>query len=91
MIYWPSTQQNLNTDYSTMQVGVVQYFVQHKICVNDMNSTDKMVSEYHLFAYVIYTESLIGLELLQQCANLLQSIVPVTFYLSSALLEDVHM
>ena len=29
MAYWPITQWNLNIDYSTMQVGVVQYFVRH--------------------------------------------------------------
>ena len=54
MAYWPSCsiQQNLNIDYSTMQVGVVKYFVKHKLCVKNINSTDKMITEYHLFAYV---------------------------------------
>ena len=54
MAYWPSRQQNLDIDYSTMQVGVVQYFVRHKICVKD--TANKMASEYHLFAYVKWKE-----------------------------------
>lgn len=49
MAYWPSTQWNLTINYSTMQLGIVQYFVWHKICVK---SKDKTVAEYHLFAYV---------------------------------------
>lgn len=49
MAYWPSTQWNLTINYNTMQVGIVQYFVWHEICVK---SKDKTVAEYHLFASV---------------------------------------
>ena len=39
MAYWPSRRQHLdNIDYSTMKVGVVQYFVRHKICLKDNTS-----------------------------------------------------
>ena len=30
----------------------MKYFVKHKLCVKNINSTDKMITEYHLFAYV---------------------------------------
>lgn len=50
MAYWSNVQQNLSIDYSTMQVGVVQHFVQHKIIMNNN------VSDYHLFAYVRWKE-----------------------------------
>ena len=96
MAYWPSCsiQQNLNIDYSTMQVGVVKYFVKHKLCVKNINSTDKMITEYHLFAYVSWKKLHRKFDWFGAAATVCEaflSFVAVIFNLCSVLLKDVHM
>lgn len=48
--YWPSRGHDLDSiQYSAMQVGVVQYFLQHKLCYFANNSKKE---ELHIFACV---------------------------------------
>ena len=55
MAYWPSRGSILtNIDYSKRQVGIVQYYIRHKIRFVVNNET---VEHVHLFAYVKWKES----------------------------------
>ena len=50
MAYWPSRVQDLaSAECSTMQVGVVQYFMQHKF---HYHLSDRIQEDVHLFACV---------------------------------------
>ena len=50
MAYWPNRGEDLSTiDYSTMQVGAVQYFLRHKFCYSITGNRQK---EVHIFACV---------------------------------------
>ena len=50
MAYWPNRVEDLSTiDYSTMQVGVVQYFSRHKFCYSISGNHEE---EVHIFACV---------------------------------------
>ena len=55
MAYWPSRGSNLtNIDYSKRQVGIIQYYIRHKICFVVNNET---IEQVHIFAYVKWKES----------------------------------
>ena len=61
--HWSMTQQDLNNiDYSTMQVEIVQYFLQHKIVVRS-HITNEAIVENHLFAKVKWK---VGISLISQ-------------------------
>ena len=50
MAYWPNRGEDLSTiDYSTMQVGVVQYFSRHKFRYSISGNHQE---EVHIFACV---------------------------------------
>ena len=54
MAYWPSRGSSLNNiDYSQMQVGVIQYFIHHKLSYCESNARKE---EEHIFAYVKWKE-----------------------------------
>ena len=54
MAYWPSKSSLIDIDYSRKQVGVVQYFLKHKISFTE----DGMSNEHqHIFAYVKWKEA----------------------------------
>ena len=55
MAYWPSRGNILNNvDYSKKQVGIVQYYIRHKIRFVINNET---IEKVHIFAYVKWKES----------------------------------
>ena len=55
MAYWPSKRSSLkDIDYSRKQVGVVQYFLKHKVSYTE---DDMCMEHQHIFAYVKWKET----------------------------------
>ena len=93
MAYWYTTRCDLsNINYSTMQVGVVQYFLRHRIITS--NATNETSVEDHLFAKVkwkVLHRHYDWFGAAATCVKIFRNFPALIFYQCRGSLKGVHM